>query len=305
MFGLSRSRSAFVWLLLLWAMVSLPYAAVRFYDDVVGKMLHGSADVDLAKQFLEGGAVVVVVPSSTKGVTVTDPAKIPSVDVKVATVSLDDKDDPALLDMLGLATNLRTLTLKKISFQDRSLLSLLEEISPELTSLKLIDVANVEERGLVSAIALRFPNLKSLEAPRLPLSDDEISALGALPKLRTLNLSSTELGDAGIAALRTLQIETLKIGSTSVTSAGLRSIPPTVRSLYLASLPVTDTDIAYIAQALPDLATLSLQGTAVTDASVPSFLQMANLRVLQVKGSKMSPEGMASLQAAKPDLKVQ
>ncbi|MCX6589503.1 MAG: hypothetical protein NTX13_23285 [Acidobacteria bacterium] len=126
-----------------------------------------------------------------------------------------------------------------------------------------------------------------------PINDATAAALAPLgPTLRHLDLSATEIGDAGLAVLaRFPHLESLHLASTAVSSAGLAGLPralkklvldntyfegtglpplPALVELDLLGAPVSDPGLAALAEAAPNLRRPHLAETAVSTAGPPA-----------------------------------
>ena len=78
----------------------------------------------------------------------------------------------------------------------------------------------------------------------MPFPDVGLAHLGALPKLRQLNLSATEITDKGLVNLKGLtNLEYLNLYGTAVTDAGLANLEgmKKLQHLYLWQTKATDT----------------------------------------------------------------
>src|ERR1700722_7637913 len=102
-----------------------------------------------------------------------------------------------------------------------------------------------------------------------PVVDTDIKKLAkelaTLKKLRTLDLSHTEVTDAGLKELSPLkQLRTLKL-SGSITDTGLKALAalPQLQTLDLHSTDVTDAGLKHLA-AFEQLRSLDLGGTKIT-----------------------------------------
>jgi hypothetical protein len=113
-------------------------------------------------------------------------------------------------------------------------------------------------------------------------TDAGLAGLASFAKLRTLNLSATEVTDAGLAHLTPLtQLQTLNLGLTKVTDAGL---------VHLASLA--------------QLQTLDLSGTKVTNAGLAALAPIAQLRELYLFSTWVTDAGQARIRTANPHVKI-
>lgn len=116
--------------------------------------------------------------------------------------------------------------------------------------------------------------LQSVLLPqRAGVEDGDLVHLAALPDLRTLDLSSSKVTDAGMPTL-----------------AGIRSL----RSLKLVSTTVGDDGVAALS-GLPELATLGLDRTPITDKALVAASGLAKLRWLQISETDVTAEGLRAL----------
>lgn len=66
---------------------------------------------------------------------------------------------------------------------------------------------------------------------------------------------------------------------------------------------LTDADVESL-RALPYLRELDLTDRPITDAAVPTLSRLTRLRVLKVRGTKITHDGMLELRSAMPDCTV-
>jgi internalin A len=112
------------------------------------------------------------------------------------------------------------------------------------------------------------------------ITDDGVTNLAGLTKLKFLNLFRTQLSDKGLAHLQRLtELQTLLIGGTKVTDAGLVQLKPFTK-----------------------LKKLSLFKTAVSDAGIAPLKVLVNLEHLSISGSQITEQGEKELQQALPKL---
>ncbi|MBZ2178270.1 MAG: hypothetical protein K7J47_11250 [Acidobacteria bacterium] len=127
-----------------------------------------------------------------------------------------------------------------------------------------------------------------------PINDATAAALAPLgPTLRHLDLSATEIGDAGLAVLaRFPHLESLHLASTAVSSAGLAGLPRALKKLVLDNTYFEGTGLP----PLPALVDLDLLGTPVSDPGLAALAEAApNLRRLHLAETDVSSAGLAAL----------
>ena len=127
-----------------------------------------------------------------------------------------------------------------------------------------------------------------------PINDATAAALAPLgPTLRHLDLSATEIGDAGLAVLaRFPHLESLHLASTAVSSAGLAGLPRALKKLVLDNTYFEGTGLP----PLPALVELDLLGAPVSDPGLAALAAAApHLRRLHLAETDVSSAGLAAL----------
>jgi hypothetical protein len=211
---------------------------------------------------------------------------------------------------------LETLDLKGKSLADDDL-KLLEK-TPRLTGLDLC-MPRLTAAGLEHLSGLRqleslhihgtalggvsrtnvagFPQLQTLTVENATkLLDDTVIHLGPLPELRLAFFDQCSLGDRAVAHLATSpKLNNLHLAGSKVTDEGMSVLKgcPELGWLVLDKTAVTDKGIQALAGA--PLTMLSLDGTAVTDAVLPTLMQLPALEDISLSETRISGEGLAKL----------
>ncbi|MDP1560275.1 MAG: hypothetical protein Q8M16_02655, partial [Pirellulaceae bacterium] len=125
------------------------------------------------------------------------------------------------------------------------------------------------------------------------LSDQELNLLQA-PKLTTLQLTRTKITDAALQrlAIDHHQLRDLFLDQTMASDIGVLALIRANRELEsvdLAGSQISNESVI-ACRGLPNLESLWLTQTNVTDACVPALMAMPKLQVLDVQGTKISPE---------------
>lgn len=173
----------------------------------------------------------------------------------------------------------------------------------------------------LAALAARMPHVQRVEITFCPdLSDDAAAALAGFKGLRELRLQYTGIGPMGLSRLRSLtQLETLdyrqcknvgdaeltaiaglrslrslRIGVGSFSAAGVRRLRalPNLRQL---SLFVMDDDLVPGIAVLQALESLDLSASHITDGGLAALQGLPNLRDLDVRHTRLTPEGLTRL----------
>jgi Leucine-rich repeat (LRR) protein len=137
-----------------------------------------------------------------------------------------------------------------------------------------------------------------LVRPEGAVGDDELLGLDSefLASVERLDLTSTQVGDVGLACLkRAEQLRFLSLGERT-TDAGLVHLVHLNRlyALELDDTHVTGNGLTY-AKDLPSLRSLSLQRSAVVDAGLTHLRGMKGLRYLNVADTGIGDSGLSNL----------
>lgn len=125
------------------------------------------------------------------------------------------------------------------------------------------------------------------------------------PSLKCLVLEGTKVTAEGIVPVQSLaSLEVLAIGRIPVDDAFLKKMSRMTRieSLDLGSTAVTDAGLAYL-QPLP-LRDLSLERTGVSDAGLKYIAKFPAIEEVDVSGTRVTPDGIQRLQSLKPNLDI-
>ncbi len=138
-------------------------------------------------------------------------------------------------------------------------------------------------------------NIASLPAPALPFGIQSV-----IPELQNQYLT-------GIAKLK--QLTYLHVEGAGVSRQQLKEIgrSKSLSHLYLHHLDLGDlnADVAVKIVCQAALQWLSLQGNAVTDASLATFSKLPRLKHLDLRQTKVTPAGIARLKQRRPGLQIQ
>ncbi|MBR4834246.1 MAG: hypothetical protein IKU86_07955 [Thermoguttaceae bacterium] len=125
-------------------------------------------------------------------------------------------------------------------------------------------------------------------------------------KLERLELRDLNVGNDGILALKAMGAETLKTVELSelpsVDEAGLNELlgawkSPT--SLALFTMPATDATVKTIVASMPELKTLTLRASQITDAAIDDLVKLEKLETLDLRENNgLSVDAMMKLTKA-------
>lgn len=166
-----------------------------------------------------------------------------------------------------------------------------EIISLRLARLKLIP----KDIETISKLA----RLRTLDLSQTNISDEQLGQLGRLENLRSLKLFDTSITDLGLASLRMkVQLESLSLGRTKISSAGLRICKtlPNLRVLDLYGTKISSESLKHLL-GLRKLQSLKLGDSQIDDSAVIHLLQLKSLRGLTLDRTRVSPQGIQRLAA--------
>jgi Leucine-rich repeat (LRR) protein len=149
-----------------------------------------------------------------------------------------------------------------------------------LVSLQLC--AQLRDEGIVHLAALH--NLEVLDLWTTAIGDESLLIISEnFPKLKELGVSATRITDAGLEHLVNLQdLSALHLNETQITHKGLAVLPN-----------------------LHSLTSLGVQGTGITDADLDTLAKCVKLTTLWLDRTKVTATGVAKLQAALPNCKIE
>ena len=149
--------------------------------------------------------------------------------------------------------------------------------------------------------------LEALHLERTALSDESLRALATMRQLRALHLQDTNITDEGLAAFAYADpasaagpadratLEVLTLGNTSITDPVAAVAPwPALRTLSLYGLPVEDRALRLLVVKHPRLQLLNLGATDIADPSPLADLpQLRSLGLLETRLTDRSFAGLA------------
>jgi hypothetical protein len=144
---------------------------------------------------------------------------------------------------------------------------------------------------------------------RSKFGDEDIVALRELTYLKRLDLSNSQITDAGLVHVEELSmgcpIWELYLSGTDVTDSGLVHLQKldSLSELHLGSTQITDDGLVHL-KALTDLRTLDLRYTGITDSGLQHLQGLAGLQSLVLVRTQVTDEGVKRLQQALPNCKI-
>ena len=135
----------------------------------------------------------------------------------------------------------------------------------------------------------------SLDLSGTEVGDAGLNSLVEARNLAQLDLSDLGLTDRGVAALAQLpHLRALELKGCRITGAGLAGLS-NIRYLNLAHTTVADEGLSHLAQ-LSHLEELDLSGTQITDRGLDHLSNLSALSKLNLSGTLVTDAGLRSLQ---------
>jgi serine/threonine protein kinase len=151
---------------------------------------------------------------------------------------------------------------------------------PKLTNLDAVSLPNVTGKGIRALKGC--PTFAHLTLADAPLTAEGLEELQQLPALEYLNISAVPCTEQHVAALAKLKVTTL----------------------ILASAGINDTMADRLA-GLQTLEKLAISGNPLTDKGLAELKKLKGLKALEVKSTQVTEAGVADLQKALPECKIE
>jgi Leucine-rich repeat (LRR) protein len=181
----------------------------------------------------------------------------------------------------------------------------LRELNLNSTAVSAAGLRQLQRLGALHTLEIRntyvegdfewMPRLEHVDASGSPVGNAAIPRLAALPKLRTLVLSSTEVADgAALDGLKT--VEHLDLSATDLTNSGLERLKglTQLRVLILRDARFTDTGLTSLA-ALKGLRVLDLNRTRISDKGMAALAGLTGLTHLSLDYGEIYDAGLKQL----------
>ena len=209
------------------------------------------------------------------------------------------------LTHLGKLQQLQRLNLAKTKITGAGLSSL-----GEIPGLMYLDLS---ESALTNVGLKNIGNLKQLVTLNIPtnsgIDDTGLAHIAGLKNLQELYLhNNPQLTDDGIKHLQGMhQLTELTLANTGISDAGMKYLSEMkdLEKLHLANCQrLSDAGFEHLAN-LKKLKSLQLFLTPITDAGLKHLYGLKKLEMLDLRDTKVTPKGIAALQKALPNCKLE
>lgn len=188
----------------------------------------------------------------------------------------------------------------------------------------------ISDKGLDTVATMK--DLVKLDLTECDITNSGIAKLTALPKLVILNVAKTKVDDHGVVLMEKIESlgkidltgcrvtdESLKVVSRMrlstvlfekcpITGYGIRKNlrSDTLKKISLDACPIRDSDLPWIAQAVPNLTVLDIAGTQISDQGLSELVKLKRLNTVKVQFCEnLSKKGIEDFQRLKPGVKVE
>ncbi len=141
-------------------------------------------------------------------------------------------------------------------------------------------------------------DLTTLDLSSSEIDEADLDALKGLKQLTNLNLSHTSISDLGLKKLSGLtQLQTLDLSNTKISDAGLSVLKAfgDLQVLKLGGDDITATAVGELAS-MSKLQSLSLSGLAVSDEDFAAITKLVQLESLDLSGTKITAKSLPELE---------
>ena len=166
----------------------------------------------------------------------------------------------------------------------------LQKISPLLLEAVFASLKKPKDEPLTAA------DLRRIESLSVPVgaTDEDLAGIQTLTNLTRLDLSDTQVSDAGIAHVSKLtHLRSLDLGKTQVSDAGMVHVGKLTQltRLFLHATNVSDAGMVHVGK-LTQLTILFLYATQVSDAGMAHVSKLTQLASLDLGETQVSDAGM-------------
>lgn len=270
-------------------------------DDLAVPPLQHADDPDYvaARNALEAGAKIAI----NHGNMITSPSQLPSPPFSVTTVSafanktLTD-DDFAPFDA---CTQVEHLDFYAAGALRGNFLSHFRNCK----NLKSIALTGCSQVGPGIASLTDCHQVEKIAMWGVKIRREDLLPLANM-KLKQLDLGATSVADDCLPLLKNLgQLETFRASYAKLTDEGLAHFQScsSLKELSLGHSAMTDVGLANF-QKCRDLSRLDVMSCGVSDASIPLISSFKNLTFLELKGNKITPDGVEKLRQALPNCEI-
>lgn len=190
--------------------------------------------------------------------------------------------------------------LEELSLADESLTGEGFRVFTAPLPLKRLNLRSVR---LSTAGAMRIGEMASLQSltfQEVAFDEAKLKALCAESRVESLGINDSTLPEAALRHLTaSLDLKSLNLDGTKVTGAGFKGMMPlrTVALISLNKSALDDAGLAHVARAFPNVTSLSLNETDITDTGLKAVLKLTDLNSLALGRTRVTVKGLAELES--------
>jgi len=173
---------------------------------------------------------------------------------------------------------------------------------PEAVASMSFGTGTAVEEGVLELLS-SFPKLQSLSIAA-PIDDDDFAIVCRLPELRALRISSSTITDAGLESIpEDAPLRALKLRTNGISSAGLEAVSRLSRleELDLSHQPLNGEMLAQLGH-LEALTSLMLIECGLQDRDLPFLGELKTLQYVDLRSNPLTTLPTETIQAL-PDLR--
>jgi uncharacterized protein YjbI with pentapeptide repeats len=205
-----------------------------------------------------------------------------------------------------MANRITSLNLSGTKITDQALVSL-----ESFTDLSELDLSNTAITDAELSRLLTTKKLYELNFAKTRVTDKGLKVIGEIlasgnPYHSSLDLSGTQITDAGLEYLDGLKLDSLKLSDTDLTDAGIQKLSSLqrLRSLNLSNTRITDKAFESFKE-IKGLDDIVVRNTSIANAALTYARAIPKLRRLDVTGTKVTKEGISDFLLKKANTEVQ
>ena len=206
---------------------------------------------------------------------------------------------------------------EKAQKEQQKLKEQLAQKSQQEKNLKLEDIVEYSGKQGYTKVTVKkiAPSLQDInqQARRIflsfrntPVKDEDLRYVENNFYIIALDLQETHVGNSALKYASTLQnLKMLDLEGTNVTGEGLQYLKnPQLQQIDLDETNISDDDVHYLKEISKSVVEINLEGTQISDKSIPILSSLRWLRQLKVARTKITRSGYYKLKHLMPSCQI-
>ena len=206
---------------------------------------------------------------------------------------------------------------EKAEKEQQKLKEQLAQQSQQEKNLKLEDIVEYSDKQGYMKITVKkiAPSLQELNQQKrriflsfrnTPVKDEDLSYIKNNSYIVALDLQETHVGNPALKYVNSLKkLQMLDLEGTDVTGEGFQYIKnPYLRQIDLDETNIGDDDVHYLKNLSRSVMQIDLEGTQISDKSIPTLASLKSLRQLKITRTKITRSGYYKLKNLMPGCQV-